>query len=90
MNTSKTGAQFGVALMVADLLLALSGVGVLGYQCVLCLQDGYWTPMSFSPAGHWLGGGEPAFRWQGVQRIALWVLGCPLSGVIIAAGILVD
>ncbi len=51
---------------MAGLLALLSGAGILVFQIILWLKDGYWTPVflgDFLPRGQ-------NWRWKGVE--ALW------------------
>jgi hypothetical protein len=55
---------------LAGVCAAILGVGVFGYQCLLWLRDGFWTPLEFAlvmPEPHFI-------RLVGLQKImdALW------------------
>jgi hypothetical protein len=77
----------GYAVMIAGVCAIICGVGVFAYQCVFWLHYGFWTPVELQDAWLWIGGPYPAFRWQGIQKIVLWILSLPFSLVAIVAGI---
>jgi hypothetical protein len=78
-------------------LIFLAGVGLLlfagsvvVYQCVLWLQDGYWTSFQFRLAWEFFGGTEPPLlSWRGVERLRTWILDLPLSGGVGLCGVAV-
>src|SRR5690348_2813672 len=87
--SSTPGERFlSGAIILAGVLLMLFGVAVLLYQGCLWLKDGDWTPISFAVAWYSLGGQEPMFQWQGVQKLAVWLLEAPLSAVSLLTGVL--
>ena len=70
---------------LAGVCAAILGVGVFGYQCLLWLRDGFWTPLEFArvmPEPHFI-------RLVGLQKImdALWR--APLSVCVFVVGIVV-
>jgi hypothetical protein len=93
MSKSDTSAEqyLGIAVVTAGLLVILSGFLVLGYQGVLWLKVGYWTPFSIREVRSLFDGGppiaDPIFAWQGVRKIAAWVLDCPLCTGFFVAGL---
>jgi hypothetical protein len=88
--------SLGDVLMWVGACVAFGGFAVLGYQCLLWLRDGEWTPMPIVGDGDNgtlanLNSGIERIEWRGVQSIALWIVdgvaGLPasLSFVIIGA-----
>jgi hypothetical protein len=77
----------GEGLRIAGTFLALGGIGVLGYQGLLWLQDGGWTPLEFRVALQIVGAQEPFFVWRGVQKISVWFFDQSLSAVMITLGL---
>ena len=76
---SKAELWIGGVVMAAGVILILSAPGILLYQAVLWLRDGFWTPLPCRVLWYALGGGEPSISWLGVQRLALGALEAPLS-----------
>ena len=59
--------------------LFLLGVGILGWQVLQWLRDGFWTSMAWSDFGAWMG--WPAVNLpdaRGVEKIAHWLGRLPL------------
>jgi hypothetical protein len=87
---SRDHGLVGQATMRLAGVFLTAGIGVFGYQCLLWLRDGYWTPLELRLAWEWLGGSEPYFpQWQGVQKIVVGFFDLPLMTGLLAAGILI-
>lgn len=86
---SKIEAEIAEGFGLIGGFIAMSSIGVIGYQCLLWLIDGYWTPVRLRLAWHWFGGADPDFQWGGVQKIAWWILGWPLSITLAVIGIII-
>ncbi|MGH6840739.1 MAG: hypothetical protein ACREDV_01385 [Methylocella sp.] len=87
MANSKPEVLVWDAITVAGIFIVMSGIGVIGYQGFLWLQNGYWSPLEFRLAWQWVGGSEPSFTWLGAQKIVVAILDGPLSGGIICVGV---
>jgi hypothetical protein len=77
----------GEGIQAVGTIVALGGAGVLGYQCLLWLQNGNWTPLEFRAALEMVGAQEPFFDWRGVQKISVWIFNQPLSAVMVILGL---
>ena len=78
----------GNAIEVAGIGLALFGMAVASYQCVLRLQDGYWTPLEFRLAWESLDRTEISLLWRGVENLRTVILDLPLAvGVFLCGGL---
>lgn len=80
----------GSAGLIGAFLL-LGAALVPGYQIVLWLRDGYWTPMPLDIAFGWFGV-DPvphaaALQWGGVKKICMWMLTVPVSVGFVALAI---
>lgn len=82
----KVKRAVGDALTIAGALMVFGGLCVLAYQAVFWLKYGFWTPVELRALWTALGMPEPEFAWHGVQRIALAVIGAPLSLSLVLAG----
>jgi len=69
----------GNAIELAGIGLALVGIAVASYQCVLRLQDGDWMPLEFRLAWEWLEGSEPSLLSRGAERLRTAILDLPLA-----------
>jgi hypothetical protein len=69
----------GSAIKLAGFGLVLFGLAAASYQCVLRLEDGYWTPLEFRLAWEWLGRSELAVLWPDVERLQTTILNLPLG-----------
>src|SRR5262245_13517947 len=76
----------GRCILFLGACLAIAGIGVLGWQCLLWLHDGTWTPLELRYVLELIEVQEPSFQWQGVQKISNWIFGQGLSGVLIVLG----
>jgi hypothetical protein len=66
----------------AGIDLALIGIAVASYQCVLRLRDGFWMPLEFRLASEWLEwveGSEPSLLSRGAERLRTAILDLPLA-----------
>jgi hypothetical protein len=66
---------------------SVAGLSVLGYQCLLWIKYGLWSPLSFRLVLELIGAREPLFAWQSAEKISAWICDLPLSGVLFAAGL---
>jgi|SRR5215467_14760137 hypothetical protein len=66
---------------------SVAGLGVLGYQSLLWIKYGLWSPLAFRLAFELVGVREPLFAGQGAEKISAWICDLPLCGVLLAAGI---
>jgi hypothetical protein len=93
MSKSDTSAEelLGIAVVIGGLLVILSGFLVLGYQVFLWLKTGYWTPLSIREVRSLFDGSppiaDPRIAWQGVQKIAVWMLDSPLCTGLFVLGL---
>jgi hypothetical protein len=78
----------GRALVILGLVLIGLETVVLGYQSVLWLQDGFWTPIHVRHVREWTHLPAPAFTWSTIQRAAIAVEGASVALVITVIGIL--
>jgi hypothetical protein len=81
-------ALFGLSqvAMQASVLVVMGGIGVVGYQCIQWLKDGYWTAMPIGPFVP-----ETNIDWSGARGVEIvWkeILTLPTSGVVIGFGVL--
>ena len=70
----------------ASIYVALGGIGIVGYQCIQWLKDGYWTTMPIRPFVP-----ETNIDWsnaRGVEVIWKEILTLPASGGVIGFGVL--
>jgi hypothetical protein len=73
--------------MILGFVVASAGLAVAGYQGMLWLQDGFWTPIPFSDLWLLLGGTPPRLPdLLGVERPITWLLNQPLSAILPVAG----
>lgn len=86
MANSKPEVCVWDAVTLAGIFIVMFGIGVIGYQGFLWLQNGYWSPLEFRLAWQLVGGSEPSFAWLGLQKISVAILDEPLSGGIICVG----
>jgi hypothetical protein len=74
---------FGGIIAIAGYLIALMGVLILGFQIILWMRNGYWTPFSARQAVSVFAGGDPipypALSWRGIEKVVVWLLDAPLS-----------
>jgi hypothetical protein len=63
----------------AGIGLALIGIAVASYQCVLRLRDGFWMPLEFRLAWEWVEGSEPSLLSRGAERLRTAILDLPLA-----------
>jgi hypothetical protein len=72
-------------------LLLLGAALIPGYQIVLWLRDGYWTPIPVDLAFGWVGVDAvthvASMQWGGVKKICMWMLTVPLSVAFVALAI---
>ena len=54
--------------------LLLGALGILAYQGILWLHDGYWTAFSLSDVLTLVGLQMPVFEWRGLGKIVYWLL----------------
>ena len=88
MSARKDKAAGEIA-RVAGWALLLSGVAILGTDCVEWLQTGAWRLLRIGQAIAWLGGREPSLsQWQGAQQIVRWVFDQTLGGAVVIVGLL--
>lgn len=69
------------------LCLSITGYCALGYQFLLWLKYGSWSPLAFRLVLELIGVREPASSSRGIERIAVWMLDLPLSGFLIISGL---
>jgi hypothetical protein len=86
-RATKFDLVMGYAVITTGVCAIICGIIVLLYQCTFWLRHGFWTPVELKDAWLWIGGPYPALRWQGIQKIVLWILSLPFSIVAIVAGI---
>jgi hypothetical protein len=89
MKASSTKADKAIylAVIAASLCVALFGLGVFGYQCVLWLRDGYWTAI---PVSDFIAAVPmKADGAKGVQKILDWIWALPASFAAIIVGVTV-
>lgn len=64
-------------------ILLLGAALVVGYQIVLWLKDGFWTPMPLDLALRWLSIDSMALvktiQWEGAKKICIWIFALPLA-----------
>lgn len=81
----RIGAGFATFVVHLGSLTAVIGFGFIGYQCILWLRDGYWTPIPISvyfpqdPWADWTGA-------VGIKRIIDWLYDLPVSWSLIVIG----
>jgi hypothetical protein len=66
---------------------SVAGLSVLGYQSLLWIKYGSWSPLAFRLALELIGAREPLFAWQSAEKMSAWICDLPLSGVLLAAGL---
>jgi hypothetical protein len=83
MKAADIQSLLGGLVIGAGVLIVFAAPLLLGYQCILWLQNGYWTPIAFREAISIFGGTspipDPAISWQGLQKVVVWLLDAPLS-----------
>jgi hypothetical protein len=79
--------SFTDALMFVGMCTVLGGFAALGYQCLLWLRQGTWTPMSINEVLSVDPSLLASMEWRGVAVIVEWALALPLSGGLVLAGI---
>lgn len=71
--------------------LLLGAALIPGYQIVLWLRDGYWTPMPLDIAFDWfevdVATHVTAMQWEGVKKICMWLMTLPLAVGFVALAI---
>ena len=68
---------------------SVAGLSVLGYQCLLWIKHGLWSPLAFRLVLELTGAREPLFAWQSAEKMSAWICDLPLSGVLFAVGLVV-
>ena len=76
----------GDGMSFIGICLSITGLGALGYQCLVWINFGVWPPLAFRLVLELIGARERAFGWQPVEKIAARILDLPLSGVLFAVG----
>ena len=71
------------------LCLSITGVCALGYQFLLWLKYGSWSPLAFRLVLELIGVRESASSLRGIEEIGVWMLDLPLSGFLIMSGLAV-
>ena len=66
---------------------SVAGLSVLGYQCLLWIKHGLWSPLAFRLVLELIGAREPLFALQSAQMMSAWICDLPLSGALFAAGL---
>jgi len=83
MSDAQAGMVLGIAVYIIGILTALCGILVVGYQGILWLQDGVWTPFSMREVISILGWSspipDPMIPWYGIRKIIIWMLDASLS-----------
>jgi hypothetical protein len=69
------------------LCLSITGFCALGYQFLLWLKYGSWSPLAFRLVLELIGVREPASSSRGIEKIGAWMLDLPLSGIFIISGL---
>jgi hypothetical protein len=77
--------QDGISFL--GICFSVAGLSVLGYQCLLWMKYGLWSPLAFRLVLELIGAREPLFAWQSAAKIGAWICDLPLSGVLLAAGL---
>jgi hypothetical protein len=80
-------AFFWNVVTVVGLGLILSAVGVLAYQCILWLGDGYWTNFQFRLVWKFLGLTEEPLSAHGIEELRTWMLDLPLAAGVFLWGL---
>jgi hypothetical protein len=75
------------SMSFVGICLSVAGLSVLGYQFLLWMKYGLWSPLAFRLVLELIGAREPLFAWQGAAKISAWICDLPLSGVLFAAGL---
>ncbi len=64
-------------------ILFLGATLVPGYQVILWLKDGFWTPMPLELMLGWIGVDAVAYvssmQWEGAKKVCMWIITLPLS-----------
>ena|SRR5215467_395586 len=68
---------------------SVAGLGVVGYQYLLWIKYGLWSPLAFRLVLEFVGVREPLFAGQAAEKISAWICDLPLCGVLLAAGLVV-
>ena len=68
---------------------SVAGLGVVGYQYLLWIKHGLWSPLAFRLVFELVGAREPLFAGQAAENIGAWICDLPLCGVLLAAGLVV-
>jgi hypothetical protein len=83
MKAFNLEAFLGGIIALAGYLIVLTGYLILGFQGILWLKDGHWTPFAMREIVSVFVGDAPipypTLSWQGIQKIAVWLLDAPLS-----------
>ena len=73
-------------MLFVGICFSVAGLSALGYQCLLWIKYGWWSPLAFRLVLELIGAREPLFAWQSIQNIAAWICDLPLSGVLFITG----
>jgi hypothetical protein len=65
------------------------GGGIISWQALQWLRNGYWISITVQDAFDWLGVSAPVFQWVGVERIVQFLLASPSSIAIIVVFLVV-
>jgi hypothetical protein len=79
--------MIGDGMSFVGICFSAAGLSVLGYQCLLWIKYGLWSPRAFRLVLELIGVREPLFAWQSAEKISAWICDLPLSGVLFAAGL---
>lgn len=74
-----TRGMFGMIGMLFAWMIALGPLGMLAWQCLTWLQNGYWDKWPISRALAGMDIYEPAVSWSGVQKIIHFLFQMPTS-----------
>ncbi|MFN3558954.1 MAG: hypothetical protein ACK4UQ_06670 [Brevundimonas sp.] len=74
-----TRGMFGMIGTFFAVMIALGPLGMLGWQCLTWLQNGYWDKWPISRALAGINIDEPAVSWGGVQKIIHFLFQMPTS-----------
>ena len=85
MTTSEVKTAAWLIAILLTTLIGFAGIAVFVWQCALWLWTGEWTSYDFRDVWTWFGGGDPAFAWPLVNRIANALLDAPVFSSAIAA-----
>ena len=83
LKASDIQSSLGGLVAAAGGLTVVAAPLLLGYQGLLWLQSGHWTPIALREAVSIFNGSppipDPTISWRGVQQIVGWLLDAPLS-----------